>query len=433
MKTTPGSPLNGMPVLSFARDQWTDVPRCRHHVLSRLAPSSRVLFVSPPATHVRAAAGRLRHGGLAESGLTEVNPGLFTFVPPAWLPYSDRPMLNRALEHLRAAYIRRLLDRLGMPHPILYIWHPAFADVVDRFDSALVVYHCYDEYGAFRGANRQQIEAMEARLLRRADLVFTVSPGLRDRRIGSNPRTFVVRNGVDADFFGTALAPATPVAPDIASIPRPIVGCIARVVPEYFDAALLRDVFRRRRDWSLVVIGPESAPQVSGGEDLERLKAEPNVHFLGPKPFESLPSYLKAMDVCTIPYRVTGNTQLADPLKLYEYLAAGKPIVSVSREFADDVQPFVDKGIDAGDWIDAIDEALSRDSPELRAARQAVARENTWDRRIAQISNLVSSALASRDAPSHRAPTPPWPFQPHPRPPAAASASARGTTARSHE
>ena len=385
--------LNGMPVLSFARDRWTDIPRCRHHVLSRLAEGTRVLFVSPPATHVRRAVHGLVHGGLAESGLTQVSQGLFTFVPPPWLPYSNRPSLNRLLEGLRASYIRRLLDRLGMARPILYVWHPAFIDIVERFEAPLVVYHCYDEYAAFRDANREQLEAQEARLLRRADLVFTVSPGLRERRLSQNPQTFVVRNGVDADYFGTALAPETVVAPDIAAIRRPIVGCISRVVPEYFDAGLLREVFRRRPGWSLVVIGPESPAHVSGGEDLCELKALPNVHFLGPRPFDSLPAYLKAMDVCAMPYRLTGNTQLADPLKMYEYLAAGKPIVSVPLDFADDVQPFVPTAGNADEWIAAIEEALTLDSRDLRVARQAVAHDNTWDQRVEQISQLVTTAL----------------------------------------
>jgi glycosyltransferase involved in cell wall biosynthesis len=320
-----------------------------------------------------------------------------------------------------------------MHQPILYVWHPAFIDMVERFDAPLVIYHCYDEYGAFRGANKEEIKAQEARLLKRADLVFTVSPGLRERRIELNPNTYVVRNGVDADFFAKAQAPETVVAPDIASIRRPIIGCISRIVPEYFDAALLREVFRKRPEWSLVVIGPENPPQVSGGEDLERLKAEPNVHFLGLRPFDSLPSYLKAMDVCTIPYRVTGNTEVADPLKLYEYLAAGKPIVSVPREFADDVRPFIYTGAGADGWVAAIEQALAADSPELRAKRQAVAQENTWDRRIDRISHLVTAALAKR--PSE--PRPDRKFwhvaHHHARHPAAASASARGTTTRSHE
>jgi glycosyltransferase involved in cell wall biosynthesis len=432
MQSRIGAPLNGLSILSFARDLWTDVPRCRHHVLSRLAPSSRVLFVSPPATQIREVARKLHQGGLAQPGLTQVSPELFTFVPPPWLPFSNRPSLNRALEGLRALYIRHLLHRLEMHQPILYVWHPAFIDMVERFDAPLVVYHCYDEYGAFRGANKEEIKAQEARLLRRADLVLTVSPGLRARRLELNPNTFVVRNGVDADYFAKALAPDTVVAPDIASIPRPIIGCISRVVPEYFDAALLREVVRRRPEWSLVVIGPESPPQVSGGEDLALLKAEPNVHFLGMRPFESLPSYLKAMDVCTIPYRVTGNTELADPLKLYEYLAAGKPIVSVPREFADDVRPFVYTGAGADGWVRAIEEALAADSPELRAKRQAVAQENTWDRRIDQISHLIMGALARREG-MPRSDRKFWQFDHQPRHPAAASVSARGTTTRSHE
>lgn len=395
MTTEVASLLGGVPVLSFARDLWTDVPRCRHHVLSRLATSSRVLFVSPP-THLRATVQKLRNGGLANRGLTQVRPGLFTFVPPPWLPYSDRPTLNKVLEGLRASYIRRLLDRLEMHRPILYVWHPAFIDIVERFEAPLVVYHCYDEYTAFRGANREELDAQEARLLRRADLVFTVSPGLRERRVALNPNTFVVRNGVDAAYFARALAPETVVPSDMSRIPRPVIGCISRVVPEYFDAGLLRQVFLRRPDWSLVVIGPESPALVSGGDELRELKAQPNVHFLGPRPFDSLPAYLKGMDVCAIPYRLTGNTQVADPLKMYEYLAAGKPIVSVPRDFADDVRPFVRSAGDADEWIAAIEDALAHDTHGLRASRMAVAHDNTWDQRVEQISRLVTAAMERR-------------------------------------
>ncbi len=388
--------LNGLAILSFARDFWTDVPRCRHHVLSRLAEFSRVLFVSPPTTHLRDAAHKLRHGGLTDRGLTQVSPGLFTFVPPAWLPYSYRPSLNRMLEGLRVSYIRRLLDRLEMHRPILYVWHPAYIDLVERFDAPLVVYHCYDEYSAFRGANREQLEAQEARLLRRADLVFTVSPGLRERRVEANPNTFVVRNGVDANHFATALDPETVVPPDLAHIRRPIIGCLSRIVPEYFDAGLLRQVFLARPDWSLVVIGPENTEVVSGGDELTALKSQPNVHFIGRRPFESLPAYLKGMDVCVMPYRVTRNIQLGDSLKMYEYLAAGKPIVSVPLDFAAEVRPFVRAARDADEWIAAIEEALAHETLEVRAARRAIARENTWDQRVDQISHLIADALTRR-------------------------------------
>jgi glycosyltransferase involved in cell wall biosynthesis len=99
------------------------------------------------------------------------------------------------------------------------------------------------------------------------------------------------------------------------------------------------------------------------------------------------------MDVCAMPYRLTGNTQLADPLKMYEYLAAGKPIVSVPLDFADDVRPLVRTARNADEWIAAIEEALTLDSPDLRVARQTVAQDNTWDRRVEQISHLVATAL----------------------------------------
>lgn len=396
--------LEGLSIVSFARDRWNDVPRCRHHVMSRLAERNRVLFVSR-STYIGKALEAIVRPEI-EYGLSQVTPNLFSFVPPPWLPFSYRPWLDAALSTLMVARLGWLFRQLRMTRPIAYVWHPAAVDLVERLDAQLVVYHCYDEVAAFAGAEPERIRDQERRLLQCADVVFAVSPGLCRRKRAVNPNVFLVRNGVDAARFGAARAPATAVPADIASIKRPVVGCVTRVVPEYFDAGLLRQVFSRRPDWSLVVVGPETGEQAFGRAELRALQALPNVHFLGLRPFDSLPGYLKAMDVCLIPYRLTENKLLADPLKVYEYLAAGKPVVSVPlEELADDVARLVAVGPDAETWIAAIEDALASDNSERQDARQAVAFANTWDERVRRISTHVLEALARRhgsDASAHQ-------------------------------
>ena len=308
MQSLIGAPLNGVPILSFARDLWTDVPRCRHHVMSRLAPSSRVLFVSPPATQIRDVARKLRQGGLSQSGLTQVSPELFTFVPPPWLPYSNRPALNRALEGLRASYIRHLLDRLEMHQPILYVWHPAFIDMVERFDAPLVVYHCYDEYGAFRGANREEIEAQEARLLRqRRSRIHRVA---RPARAACPRQPEHIRRPQRRRrrlFRESARARA----PSSHQTLRPFRGRLSAASRASCPSTSTRLSFAKCSEGARSGRSSSSVPKARrrcpAARTSQLLKAEPNVHFLGMKSFESLPSYLKAMDVCTIPYRVTGQ------------------------------------------------------------------------------------------------------------------------------
>jgi len=377
--------LEGASIVSFATDRWSDVPRCRHHVMSRLARRNRVLFTSPP-WYVRDV---LRRDRGREAALMRITANLHAYTPPRWLPYTYRfPCADRLSRRLRARAMARLLDRLAMEQPILYIWHPSFVDAVDQLDARAIVYHCYDEYAAFTGADRARVTDDEARLLASADVVLTVSEGLWARKRALNANTHLVRNGVDYELFATAQDPDLPVAADVRHLPRPLIGCVTRIVPEYFDAVLLREVFARRPDWSFVVVGPECAH--SGA--LSALKALPNVHFVGRRDLAALPSYLKAFDVCLIPYVLTENKQLADPLKVYEYLAAGKPVVSKPLEALAGFGDAVSRATTADEWIDAIADALRDRGADRIARRQAIARQNTWDERVAQISRLIAGA-----------------------------------------
>jgi glycosyltransferase involved in cell wall biosynthesis len=378
--------LEGASIISFAVDRWTDVPRCRHHVMARLARRNRVLFTSSP-WHVRDV---LRRGVDEAAGLNRISDSFSTYSPPRWLPYSYRfPRLNRCSLEARCRLLAQTAHGVGMDRPILYVWHPSFSEVIGHLDERLVVYHCYDEYSAFSGSDRTQVEEAEARLLEAADVVLTVSEGLYTRKRVRNPNTHLVRNGVDYPLFAAAQDPGLAIAEELREMRRPIIGCVTRIVPEYFDAALLRTVFAARPDWSFVVVGPECSVSPA----LSELKALPNVHVLGRRQLVDLPSYLKAFDACLIPYVLTENKRLADPLKLYEYLAAGKPVVSKPIPGIAGFGNVVAVASGASDWIDAIDEAVRNDSPDRIARRQAVARQNTWDDRVEVISSLIARAL----------------------------------------
>jgi glycosyltransferase involved in cell wall biosynthesis len=397
--STARAPQRGIPILSLAHDFWTDVPRCRHHVMTRLAVSGhRVLFVAP---HIELRAA-VRNGWKTRPlirAFSRVQENLYTFVPPAWLPSNYRfPRLDRLTAKARILLLKGALGALGMRSPIVYVWHPEFVDMVDSFDDSVVVYHCYDEYAAFTGADRKRVEQQERRLLGRADIVFAVSEGLCNRKRQLSPNVFLLRNGVDYDRFAMAQLDATEVPEDVAAIPRPIVGCITRVVPEFFDAALLGAVFSARPDWSLVVIGPELRSGGAAAEEVRALKQLPNVHFVGRRPFEQLPAYLKAMDVCVIPYRPTENKLLADPLKLYEYLAAGKPVVCPRLALDETLQPLVTIATGAREWIARIETAIAADTADCVAMRQAAARLHTWDTRIAFVLEKIGATLSRRAA-----------------------------------
>ena len=402
----PPPALEGVPILSFAKDPWEGNWFNRHHLLSRISRKNPVLYVSTPF-HVRDALRSVGGRGGAATGLRRVTDTLHLYLPPRWLPYNYRfGLMNRATLSGRVLQIRTALNQLGMRRPVLYVWDPQFADMVGRFDERLVVYHCYDEHVDFPGVTpeeRRVIQAQEEHLLSRADIVFAVSSSIRDRKLPFNPNTFVVRNAADYELFASAQRPETVVPADVRAIPRPVVGCVTRVVDQYFHVPLMSEVFARRPDWSLAVVGPVIEPQGDGPrpaqlrKELEALKRLPNVHLLGRREQRELPGYLKAFDVCAMAYPMIESVlHTESPLKMYEYLAAGKPVVSTPLPLLSHLGHVISFARDADEWVEAIERALREDSPAGIEERMGIGRQNTWDSRAAFISAKLAEELARR-------------------------------------
>ena len=388
--------LKGQPILALACDPWNGVWFNRQHLLSRIACENRVLYVTQPF-HIREVL-KLGYNTQAKSGLTQITDTLHTYIPPRWLPYNYRfPWINRVTSKLRIQKLQRTLDRLGLLEPILYIWHPSFADLVGRFNERLVVYHCYDEYSDFPGADRREIKAQEEYLLPRADIVFVASKSIYELKRPFNANIHVVKNAANYQLFASAQDPGTPIPDDLLVIPGPIVGCTTRVVASYLNISLLRQVFSRRRDWSLVVIGPEANHSQDERQEIEALKKLPNVYFLGSRKHHDLPAYLKGIDVCVMAYPDIDNVMHSEsPLKMYEYLAAGKPIVSTPLPLISHLKEVISFAHGAAEWIDAIEKALQENDLERVEQRQAIARENTWDQRAAFVCNKLAEELSRR-------------------------------------
>jgi glycosyltransferase involved in cell wall biosynthesis len=198
--------------------------------------------------------------------------------------------------------------------------------------------------------------------------------------------------GVDLEPFERTRNGNGPPPPDVASLPRPIVGFVGEV-KHWIDEALLVAVAARMPHASFVLVGPV-------GFDVSRLARRPNVHLLGSRPHAEVPHYLKAFDVAFIPYRLANFTAAIHPAKLNEYLAMGLPvgatlIAELVRLDASHGQVITLAG-DPAAFVGAIDEALSRRTSEAAARRLEVARGNAWAPRIDRMITLVADALSAR-------------------------------------
>jgi len=216
---------------------------------------------------------------------------------------------------------------IGLNKPILWTYNPITTQLLSLQNFSDIVYHCVDEVKAQPGMPVLIIEAREKELLSASTVVFvTAEPLLASRKL-VNENTFYYANVADYEHFSKAQLDVTPVASDLDSIKGKVIGFIGAISSYKIDFDLLIQIALKRPDWNIVLIGKvgEGDPWTQAG-DLEGVN---NISLIGPRPYSSLPSYLKKFDVAIMPNRLNEYTLGMFPMKFFEYLAAGRPVVSV--------------------------------------------------------------------------------------------------------
>lgn len=425
------APLAGEAILCFAPDPWAGLWRNRHQIMTRLAQRNTVVYIEPRrylGETVRAWRGGrlgladLRRPLLAAPPLpadlgARLAGQLWLYHDPYYAPYAGRRTGGPLTAALRRRALRRTLVGLGITAPILWLLRPFHVDLVGQYGEKLVVYHVTDEYSGYPTViDKAAFARQEGALLRRADLVIVTSPGLLASKGPYNPHTHLVPNAVDYAGFQAALVdlgrarqaaearsaapgsgqPGRPASPIPGTVARPRIGYVG-ALNEKIDFALLAAVAQARPDWQLVLVGaldltahPHKADALRGGA------AGPNVHWLGRVPVTEVPAAIAGLDVCLLPYEQNAWTANIDSLKLYEYLACGRPVVSTDVPAARAFGPLVRIAAAPAAFIAAIEAALADDTAALAAARRAAAAANTWDMRVAQIEGLLADALARK-------------------------------------
>ncbi len=281
--------------------------------------------------------------------------------------------------------VKRAVRNVGFRQPVLWFAAPALAPIIGRLEKRLVVYYCIDDYAALPHMDVREVSRLDNELTRAADQVFVSSIPLLEKKIAINPSTRYSPHGVDSDLFRQATEPALSVAEPLAGLRHPIIGFYGSV-SGWIDLELMAFLAKARPDWTFVMIGLVSV-------DLGELAHLSNMVFIGPQPYETLPRWVKAFDVGLQPYVLNSQTYHSNPLKLREYLAAGKPVVSISVPEVDRFQPYVEIARNHREFLLRIDEALATDSEERRRARQAVVADSSWESRVAEAWSIIEGRL----------------------------------------
>ncbi|HEV7764711.1 MAG TPA: glycosyltransferase [Thermoanaerobaculia bacterium] len=362
-------------VICFSIIDWNFRWQRPQQLLSRFADSGHRVFVFKTTEFLRPGAVAFQIAPLRDN-VWEV-----TIAPPVLIDvYSGK------LDPLTTAWFPRLFEK--MRHELNIVsavsivqvatWREA-AEEARRLYGWKVVYDCMDEWDTFPGM-KQELVAAEERLVPEADLVTVSARRLLDKWHGRNERVELVRNATDYAHFA---APQT--EHPLADVPRPIAGYFGAIAP-WFDVALLAEVAAQRPHVSFVLLGGVF------DVDVAPLRALSNVHLLGQQPYAQMPSYLRDFDVCLIPFLVNEITAATDPVKFYEYISLGKPVVSTHMPELEPYRELLYLAEDAADFLRKLDLALSEKDEGLRTRRTSLARANTWTARAEVMLNAIRDA-----------------------------------------
>lgn len=299
--------------------------------------------------------------------------------PARW---DSPPRVRRQSENLIVA---TKMDPLSIKHPeprILWLDDPSMVRNVDKYHPHLVVYDALDQPAEeFAGWAPYLSD-----LRKKADVIFATSRKLYEENKKEHPNVHLCPNGVDFNHFSNARYGHLPVPPDIRDRGRPLVGYVGAVA-SWLDWELIDYITGANPQLSFIFVGPlcNIAPPFT----------KPNLHFLGYRDYRVLPSYVQCFDVCLIPFRLTSMTEGCNPIKMYEYLSAGKPVVSTPLpEVAGMGGVLVGRSPEEFNLL--MHHALHRDTEESRNCRVEEAYRNSWRQRAAMAMSVMDRGITEK-------------------------------------
>ena len=375
--------IYGHTILCFASGHEAP-PTSKHHVMHILAERNVVLWINYHASRrpTRSSSdlsyltGKIRQ---IFRGLSNPRENLYVLTP-LQIPWPGSSLVRRLNRILLVRQIKNALRRVQKGPMQIWSFAPDIAYLLEKLSAQKVLYYCVDDFASFSGYDAGQVLRDEADLCRRADLVVTTSSALQEAKRPLNPNTILVTHGVDYRHFAKALSNNLPIPEDISNIPHPVLGFFG-LIRDWVDLDLLADAARRKPDWHFVLLGDSTI-------DLTPYRDLSNMHFLGRKPYESLPAYCRQFDVGLIPFRINDLTKAVNPIKLREYLAAGLPVVSSRLPEVEQYDHLVQIFHVPQDFATVVEKALACSAEDRQQRTDAMAGE-TWPEKV----NLITRRL----------------------------------------
>jgi len=378
--------MNSFDVVCLSTTDWEKPWGSRQQLMTRLAKSSRILFVEPPLSPLHLHKFKKNIDRLSSSflGIRQVGENIWVCRPVPLFFGGISIRLNHGYHKLFAKQLSKWLTYLCMTPEILWSFSPFSAPLLKYLQFEKVIYHCVDRYAeATWLLNRSDIVyAHEIQLVQQADLVVALSKITQKRLCQIKNSAIYVPSGVDAETFRQMRF--VPPPKEMEKIPNPRI-VISANFDRRTDVELLKCLVLRQTKWSFVFVG-----STVGLVD-NRFRNLPNVYSLGQKQYLELPPILWSCDVGIIPYHMNKLTLEMSPVKFYDYLACGLPVVS--RPFPEIFQysQFLYTADTTEEFILGIKLALHDNDNLMIEKRLAFVKEHSWAHRLDKILRSLSS------------------------------------------
>ncbi len=381
--------LHGQEIVYIGNDWFADNRTSSHQIARLLSRHNKMLYVEAagqraPTASKRDLAKIVAKLRKAWDDPVRVADNVHVY-SPLILPFHGSALARRVNRTALGASLRRACKKVGFQKPILWVILPHYSSIVETVPHSGIVYYVVDEYSAMPGVDPERIRDMERVVLRKADVVFTISEQLTATKGRDNPHTYFSPHGVETAHFGRAYHEALPVPKELEGIPKPIIGFFG-LIEDWLDFDLMQYLAESRPNYSFVMVGRVA-------RDISRFSHLKNIHFLGKKSYEDIPSFLRAFDVAHIPFQLNDVILHSSPLKLKEYLAGGKPVVSVAIDEVTRLGDLVYVARDAPGYLAAIDRALAENTPARAAERVRAMESESWTSKVETISARVAAHI----------------------------------------
>ena len=388
------NPVARLNILAMAPNAWNGPWMNRQQLLSRLGAIHDILYTNglwavwdryrPEWRTAPVAGDFLRQ----DQVVVDASPKFLLRWPRySWI--DDIAMGMAASRWMRAFRGNRDIPRIA------YLFHPQYFPYLEKLKPDFVVYHAYDMFSLTPEWN-EELNNYQHKLLEISDLVVASSDAISDElRSTSGKPVETLPNGADYDLFLRASESSASEPDDLKNIPYPRIGYVGNLNLKV-DFPLVASVARRKQCWNFVFVGGKGTLDADTEKGFEACSALRNVHFLGPKDYREIPAYAANMDVNLMCYRVDDGvwTRGIYPLKLHEYLATGKPVISSNIPSVLPFESVVAIARSHDQWPGLIEAALQGNGAGSADKRRSVAKENSWSTRAARLNDCLMDMVA---------------------------------------